>query len=170
MNSDQCYSLLGLNQGASMHEIRSAYRRLVLEYHPDKNIASKDDMKFKLITEAYQTLRINNKSVVGQNSNSVYQDRTNIDHNRKKIKPWYYLNAFYVLDYVQKIIYVKTVYRYLLKYKPLLVWCYGVIQKYTSTHVGRLIIPSYAGVKSFISYIQHRNLTQSLLKYLGIHT
>ena len=152
-----------------MDEVRSAYRRLALEYHPDKNISSKDDMKFKLITEAYQTLRINSKSV-GQNSNSVYQYRTNVAHSRKKIKSWYYLNTFYVFDYVQKIRYVKTVYRYLLKHKPIIVTYYRLIQKPTSTQIGRLIASSHTGVNSIISYIQHRKLTQSLLKYLGIHT
>ena len=152
-----------------MNEIRSAYRRLALEYHPDKNISSKDDMKFKLITEAYQTLRINKKSV-GQNSNSAYQDRTNVDHTRKKIKSRYYLNAFYVFYYVQKIRYVKTVYRNLLKYKPILVTYYELIQKPTSAQVCRLITYSHTGASSFFSYIQHGKLTQNLLKYLGIHT
>src|ERR1700756_4221685 len=103
-----------------MNEVRSAYRRLALEYHPDKNISSKDDMKFKLITEAYQTLRINNKNV-GQNSGSVYQDKTNVAHNGTKIKSWYYPNAFYVFSHIQKIRYAKTVYRYLLQYKQVLV-------------------------------------------------
>lgn len=170
MNSDQCYNLLGLNQGASMHEIRNAYRRLALEYHPDKNISSKDGIKFKLITEAYQTLRGRNMSI-GRNSNSVYQYRTNVDHNYEKIESRYYLNMFYnVVDCIQKIKYVKTVYRYLLKHKPILVTYYGLTQKHASKQAGRLITSSYTGINSFISHIQHGKLTQGLLKYLGIHT
>jgi len=152
-----------------MNEIRSAYRRLALEYHPDKNISSKDDMKFKLIIEAYQTLRINSKNI-GQNSGSVYHNRTNVAYDGIKIKSWYYLNAFYVFDHIQKIRYVKTVYRYLLKYKQVLVTYYRLIQKPTSAQVGHLITYSCNGINSFISYVQHRKLTQSLLKYLGIHT
>lgn len=84
MNTDQCYNLLGLSQDASMPQIRNVYRRLALEYHPDKNISSKDGMKFKLITEAYQTLRIKNMNA-SMNFNSAY-DKTNVDHVHKKIK------------------------------------------------------------------------------------
>ena len=150
-----------------MHEIRSAYRRLALEYHPDKNISSKDGMKFKLITEAYQTLRIRNTSV-GNDFNSVYKNRTNVDQVHKK-ESQYYLNILYFFYSIQKIKYVKTVYGYLLKRKQLRLY-YRLMKKYTSIHVGRLIISSYTGVKSFISYVQHGKLTQSVLKYLGIHT
>ena len=157
-----------MSHGASMDEVRNAYRRLALEYHPDKSISSKDGMKFKLITEAYHTLRINNKSV-SQNSNPVYQDKTNVDHNHKKIKSWYYLNVLYVFNYVQKIRYVKIVYRYLLKHKPILVMYYRLIQKPASTQVSHLIASLHTGVNSFISYIQHGKLTQRLLKYLGMH-
>jgi len=152
-----------------MNEVRSAYRRLALEYHPDKNISSKDDRKFKLITEAYQTLRINNKSV-GQNTSPVYRDKTNVAHNGTKIKSWNYPNGFYVFSYIQKIRYAKTVYRYLLKHKPVLVTYYRLIPKPTSAQVIHLITFSHTGVNSFISYVQHMKLTQSLLKYLGIHT
>ena len=171
LNSDQCYNLLGLSQGASMPEIRNAYRRLALEYHPDKNISSKDGIKFKLITEAYQTLRIKNMNA-GRNSDAVYQDKTSGVHIHKKIKSWhFYLNVFDdVIDYTRKIRYVKTVYRYLLKHKPILMTCCGLIQKHVTMSACRLIRFSYVYVNSFISHIQYRRLTQNLLKYLGIHS
>ena len=50
--------MLGLHEGATMQEIKEAYRKLALRYHPDKNISKQDGEKFKIITEAYQTLRI----------------------------------------------------------------------------------------------------------------
>ncbi|MDE1863492.1 MAG: DnaJ domain-containing protein [Thaumarchaeota archaeon] len=58
--SENCYHLLGLRDGASMDEIKTAYRRLALLYHPDKNISREDGEKFKAIAEAYRILRTNN--------------------------------------------------------------------------------------------------------------
>jgi hypothetical protein len=46
-----------LNEDATMKEIKDAYRKLALRYHPDKNVSKKDEEKFKIITEAYQILR-----------------------------------------------------------------------------------------------------------------
>src|SRR5574340_439926 len=118
-----------------MHEIRNAYRRLALEYHPDKNISSKDGMKFKLITEAYQTLRVRNTSL---GRNSIYHDGPNVGYDHKK-ESRYYMNMFYdIADYIQKIKHVKTVYPYLLKHKPILVMYCGLIRKHAYTQVGRL--------------------------------
>ncbi|MTI62198.1 MAG: J domain-containing protein [Firmicutes bacterium] len=40
-----------------MRELKKAYRKLTLKYHPDKNIGDEDaEEKFKLIVEAYNTL------------------------------------------------------------------------------------------------------------------
>ncbi|HEU5488104.1 MAG TPA: J domain-containing protein [Candidatus Nitrosotalea sp.] len=170
MNSDQCYSLLGLNPGASMSEIRNAYRRLALEYHPDKNISSKDGVKFKLITEAYQNLRIHNKNP-SRSSNSVHVSKTSVDSIPKKIRTW---NDLYVLDdvvdYAKKIRYVKTISNYLLEYKPVLIK-YGILTwKHAIIPAYRLVTSSCIRVNSFIAHIGLRRLTQSLLKYLGIHS
>jgi molecular chaperone DnaJ len=52
------YSALGVAKTASDDEIKQAYRRLAMQYHPDKNGGSKDaEEKFKTITEAYDVLR-----------------------------------------------------------------------------------------------------------------
>jgi hypothetical protein len=40
-----------------MQEIKIAYRKLALRYHPDKSASKQDGEKFKLITEAYQMLK-----------------------------------------------------------------------------------------------------------------
>jgi molecular chaperone DnaJ len=52
------YHTLGVQRGASDAEIKTAYRKLAMTYHPDRNNGSKDaEEKFKAITEAYDVLR-----------------------------------------------------------------------------------------------------------------
>src|SRR5215213_10543330 len=52
------YGVLGVERGASDDEIKKAYRKLAMTYHPDRNNGSRDaEEKFKEITEAYDVLR-----------------------------------------------------------------------------------------------------------------
>ena len=52
------YSVLEVQRGASDDEIKKAYRRLAMTWHPDRNNGSKEaEEKFKAITEAYDVLR-----------------------------------------------------------------------------------------------------------------
>ena len=48
---------MGVQVGASQKDIKSAYRRLSLKYHPDRTKNQKDEEIFKKIIEAYQQLR-----------------------------------------------------------------------------------------------------------------
>ncbi len=57
-----CYQILGLQKGASQKEIKNAYRRLSLKYHPDRNKEDIDGEKFKQIIKAYQLLRQEEKT------------------------------------------------------------------------------------------------------------
>src|ERR1044071_10426000 len=56
------YSILEVQRTASDDDIKAAYRKLAMRYHPDRNNGSKDaEEKFKQITEAYDVLRDANK-------------------------------------------------------------------------------------------------------------
>lgn len=51
------YEVLGIGKSASQDEIKKAYRRLALKYHPDKNPDNKEaEDKFKECSEAYEVL------------------------------------------------------------------------------------------------------------------
>ncbi|HEY5563445.1 MAG TPA: molecular chaperone DnaJ [Clostridiaceae bacterium] len=51
------YEVLGIEKGATEDEIKKAFRKLAIKYHPDKNQGDKEsEEKFKEINEAYQVL------------------------------------------------------------------------------------------------------------------
>jgi molecular chaperone DnaJ len=50
------YEVLGVSRNASKEEIKRAYRRLAMQYHPDRNKSSDAEEKFKEISEAYGVL------------------------------------------------------------------------------------------------------------------
>jgi molecular chaperone DnaJ len=59
------YQTLGVQRGADDEEIKKAYRKQAMTYHPDRNNGSKEaEERFKAITEAYDVLRDPNKRAV----------------------------------------------------------------------------------------------------------
>ena len=59
--SKDYYKVLGLEKTASDNDIKKAYRKLALKYHPDKNKSPGAEEKFKEIAEAYEVLSDPNK-------------------------------------------------------------------------------------------------------------
>lgn len=57
MANKDYYSILGVDKNASDKEIKSAYRKLSLQFHPDRNPGNKEaEEKFKEVAEAYRVL------------------------------------------------------------------------------------------------------------------
>ena len=52
------YSILGISEGASQREIKQAFRKLAMKYHPDRNLGNEKwaGGKFKEVNEAYAVL------------------------------------------------------------------------------------------------------------------
>ncbi len=52
------YEILGVSKSATEEDIKKAYRKLAIQYHPDKNPGDKAaEEKFKEATEAYEVLK-----------------------------------------------------------------------------------------------------------------
>ncbi len=57
MSKRDYYDVLGVSKGADADEIKKAYRKMAIKYHPDKNQGDKQaEEKFKEAAEAYEVL------------------------------------------------------------------------------------------------------------------
>ena len=75
MDYKDYYKILGVERKASADEIRTAYRKLAMQYHPDKNPGNKKaEDKFKEINEAYQVLSDEQKRARYDQLGSAYTD------------------------------------------------------------------------------------------------
>ena len=56
------YDIIGVSKSASKDEIKKAYRKVAMKYHPDKNPGDKKaELNFKEAAEAYSVLRDDRK-------------------------------------------------------------------------------------------------------------
>jgi len=74
VNSRTATQVLDVSINSPFSEIKYAYRKLSLQYHPDKNTKEKDGEKFKKITDAYHYLKKQNKR-----SNSSFNPKKHSD-------------------------------------------------------------------------------------------
>ncbi len=77
MAKRDCYEVLGIERTADADEIKKAYRRLALKYHPDKNPGDKAaEEKFKELGEAYEILSDSQKrALYDQHGHAAFDRR-----------------------------------------------------------------------------------------------
>ena len=80
MNRREALLTLNVNQKSSQEEIKTSYRKMALELHPDKNKEKNDDGEFKKITEAYNFLKKNEKD------DTIYE-QTKQNSGNQGVKP-----------------------------------------------------------------------------------
>jgi len=78
------YEILEVNKKASQEEIKSAYRRLVMLYHPDKNKMPEAEEVFKGIAEAYSVLSDPGK----RKQDDIDNEPRNVLRRNKQEKMW----------------------------------------------------------------------------------
>ena len=82
MNKREALLTLNVNHNSSQEEIKTAYRKMALELHPDKNKNKNENEQFKKITEAYNFLKKNEKD------DTAYQPtKQNSGNHRVRPKP-----------------------------------------------------------------------------------
>jgi curved DNA-binding protein CbpA len=83
------YYILGVDKNATIEEIKKAYRKLSLKFHPDKNNGDKFfEERFREVNEAYETLNDVNKrrlyDLNSVNSNAHFTNTNNTNSNQNK--------------------------------------------------------------------------------------
>lgn len=77
------YKILGLNKNATEDEIKKAYRKMAMKYHPDRNPGDKKaEEKFKEISVAYDTLSNPEKKKLYDNPFKEFNNRSNQSYSR----------------------------------------------------------------------------------------
>jgi len=75
MDYKDYYKILGVDRKATADEIRKAYRKLAMKYHPDRNPGDKQaEERFKDFNEAYQVLSDEQKRARYDQLGSSYSD------------------------------------------------------------------------------------------------
>jgi len=79
------YSVLGLSKSASSEDIKKAYRKLALEYHPDRNKSKEAINKFQELSNAYEVLSDPQKKIAyDQHGDEAFdQNGTQRPHQQK---------------------------------------------------------------------------------------
>jgi len=86
LNTSRARQILSVDSNASFDDVKYSYRKLVLEYHPDKNKNNNNDVKFKNATEAYHWLKNQNRH---SNSNNSFSKKPQ-DKQKKNSRSKFY--------------------------------------------------------------------------------
>ena len=82
------YEVLGVQKGASKDEIKKGYRKLAVQYHPDKNPGNKEaEDKFKEATEAYEVLSDDQKRVGAPIGSTIHIREINLSSGAGFVVP-----------------------------------------------------------------------------------
>lgn len=100
INNKNYYDLLKVTKKSSIQEIKKAYKKLAIKFHPDKNKCSKSEEAFKKIATAYQTLSDPEKKTMFDKygTEEEYREKYYQAHQQQyeeDIDPYDLLNKFF---------------------------------------------------------------------------
>ena len=101
INSHDYYEILGVKNGATEEELKKAYKKKAIKFHPDKNHSPKAEEAFKRISTAYTTLTDPKKKEIYDKYGSEEQFREKYyqEHqqqfNEQEIDPFDIFEAFF---------------------------------------------------------------------------
>jgi len=93
MSTKDYYEILGVEKTATQEEIKKAYRKLAIKYHPDKNTDPDSQDLFKEITEAYEVLKDEEKRAKYDRGGFDETDYTSF--NNDGFNPFDIFNTFF---------------------------------------------------------------------------
>ncbi len=83
MNTKDYYRLLEIHRDATENDIKKAYRKLAMVFHPDVNTSKDAEEKFKKISEAYAVLSDSHKRLVYDQTGNTDFSETNTMRNQR---------------------------------------------------------------------------------------
>lgn len=101
MELARSYRVLGVPSDANVPEIRNAFRKLALEYHPDRNKSPEAAKFFEAITEAYDTI-MSSDLFSGVSKATIPDNNDGLDLERGKL-------AFSILTEKERVYHVSPV-------------------------------------------------------------
>jgi len=93
--SDDYYTILNIKRGASGKDIKKAYRKLAVKWHPDKNNSPEAECKFKEINEAYAVLSDVDKKSIYDTRGKAGLDPNNMGGGMGGMNPNDIFNSFF---------------------------------------------------------------------------
>ncbi|WP_375639142.1 DnaJ domain-containing protein, partial [Bartonella sp. MF74HXZ] len=85
LNEDDYYGILDTSYACNDKQIKSAFRKLALQYHPDHNSSTEAEQKFKKILEAYEVLKDPRKrAAYNQFYHKTFKDNHKTSENNHK--------------------------------------------------------------------------------------
>lgn len=90
------YKILGINKTATQDEIKSAYKKLAIKWHPDKNPDNEKEAseQFKLIAEAYGVLSDPEKKQMYDNFGNVDFDHAEMPKRQQTTHAFHFSNSY----------------------------------------------------------------------------
>jgi len=88
------YKILNINRYSNSEQIKNSYRKLAMEYHPDRNFGDKSmEEKFKSINEAYEILsNINKKIIYDSEYDKYFKTKNETKNNKVEITPQFFVD------------------------------------------------------------------------------